>query len=166
MAFSSTKGLKATYAKLHKYILDNTPLNNSPGVFKVGAFSSPTDSFDGSLRIGAGVAGSNFLTGACLLPGRSIFRVLSGELYIPKTSASASFVLIVTVGSLLIPTLFRCTAFTVFDPSSLKSTRTVEDEDDALVESSEAGGAPHFFSKRPMDRARDSCMLYSTPSSV
>lgn len=46
-----------------------------------------------------GVMGSIFLSGACLLPGSPINLVLSGELYIPKTSARASLVLIVTVGS-------------------------------------------------------------------
>ena len=43
--------------------------------------------------------GSIFFSGACLLPGSPIDLVLSGELYIPKTSARASLVLIVTVGS-------------------------------------------------------------------
>lgn len=47
-----------------------------------------------------GVTGSTFRTGACLLPaGAPKRRVISGELYMPKTSANASFVARVTVGS-------------------------------------------------------------------
>ena len=31
-------------------------------------------------------------------------------------------------------------------------------------DSDSGGGGPHFFPKRPFERARASCMLYSTPS--
>lgn len=31
-------------------------------------------------------------------------------------------------------------------------------------EDSDSVGGPHFFPKRPFERARASCMLYSTPS--
>lgn len=42
-----------------------------------------------------------------------------------------------------------------------------EDEDDVENrDDSEAGGGPHTFPSKPMDRARASWMLYSTPSSV
>ena len=38
--------------------------------------------------------------------------------------------------------------------------KDVEEE----CEDSDTGGGPHFFPKRPFERARASCMLYSTPS--
>lgn len=112
-----------------------------------------------------GVIASIFFSGACLLPGP--FTVLSGELYIPKTSARASFVLIVTVGSAPPMRLRLCPAIAIrrmdLCPSSLKFTG-IEDEDCRKV--SEAGGGPHFFPRSPMERALASWILYSTPSSV
>jgi len=41
-----------------------------------------------------------------------------------------------------------------------------EEEDVVKRDDSDGGGGPHFFPRRPIDRARASCMLYSTPSSV
>lgn len=101
-----------------------------------------------------GVTGSIFFTGACLLPGKTL--VLSGELYIPNTSASASLVLIVTVGSVPAMRLLLRLIFLVdFNPSSLKSTCAEE------YGNSDTGGGPHFFPRRPIERARASWMLYS-----
>ena len=112
----------------------------------------------------AGVLGSTFLRGACLLPGTPSSLVpLSGELYIPKTSARASLVLIVTVGSAPPIKLFRFMVRVDLCPSSLKSTG-IESEDGRG--NSDGGGGAHFFPKRPNDRARASWMLYSTLSSV
>jgi hypothetical protein len=41
-----------------------------------------------------------------------------------------------------------------------------EDEDVEKRVDSDGGDGPHFFPRRPIERARASCMLYSTPSSV
>lgn len=129
-----------------------------PGVL---AFSSSTWTTDGGCLVAA-VMGSILFTGACLLPGIIRFTVLSGELYIPNTSASASFVLIVTVGSPKVTILLRF-PYPIFCvlrvPSSLKFTRTVS-------RASEGGGEPHFLLRSPMERARTSAALYSTPSPV
>ena len=68
----------------------------------VGGFALPPLSFSPeNVTLGGttGVTGSIFFRGAYLLPGTASFVVFSGELYIPNTSANASFVLIVTVGS-------------------------------------------------------------------
>jgi hypothetical protein len=82
-------------------------------------------------------------------------------LYIPNTSARASFVLIVTVGSATPIRFFLLLIFFVdFKPSSLKSTWAEELE----YGISDAGGGPHFFPRSPIERARASCMLYSMPS--
>jgi len=120
-AFSSVNGLKATIDNLsassRDRAKDGVPL---PGVFPT-AFSS--FSFENATRGGTiGVTGSTFFNGACLLPGAANFVVLSGELYIPKTSASASFVLIVTVGSPYTLLLRIPIVRVVRAPSSLKST--------------------------------------------
>lgn len=57
-----------------------------------------------------------------------------------------------------------------FWPLSLKSTiaRDDDDDDDEIEEDGEESGirGPHFFPRRPIERALASCMLYSTPSSV
>lgn len=146
----------------------------SPGV---GVFAGCRSAFSFSLEnIGRGgtdgVIGSTFLRGACLLPGIISLVVFSGELYIPKTSSKASFVLIVTVGSAP-PMILRRPKYLRRDglcPSSLKSISPTEDVDDVdagekcLV--SEAGGGPHFFPRRPIERALASCILYSPLSSV
>ena len=134
---------------------------NLHGVFPESAFSLLVVALNwGSSAIG--VIGSIFLTGACLLPATGPNRWdLSGELYIPNTSARASFVARVTVGSgaenptPFLPVILRVPLL----PSSLKPTRT-----DRLL--SEAGGGPHFLPRRPIERARASATLYSTPSSV
>lgn len=139
--------------------------NALPGVF-------PTSfSFEnaGCLIGTNGVTGSIFFKGACLLPGTSSLDVLSGLLYIPNTSANASFVLIVTVGSAPPPyALLRRMLIRVdLRSSSLKSTGCDEDDPgDMNIGISEDGGGPHFFPSRPIDRALASCILYSTPSSV
>ena len=159
---SSTKGLNAALGIYIKIIQTGLSTCYSPGAFTAGVFSSRSCSLGNCLTTAAGVAGSTFLTGACLLPGLSILIVLSGELYIPNTSASASFVLIVTVGSPLMPMLFRGAAMAVVWLSPLRWTFIDEAEDDAVVDT----GVPHFLPRSPIDRARDSGMLYSTPSSV
>ena len=100
--------------------------------------------------------GSIFLTGACLLPGSIL--VLSGELYIPNTSARASFVFIVTVGSAPIIILFLRVMFFVDCTLSL-----IFVEETAYIVLG-AGGGPHFLPRSPIERARASCMLYSIPS--
>lgn len=48
-------------------------------------------------------------------------------------------------------------------PSPLKSTAATDED---VAYRSDGGGGTHFLPSRPMDRARASCMLYSTPSSV
>jgi len=111
----------------------------------------------------AGVLGSTLFKGACLLPGTPISRVFSGELYIPKTSARASLVLIVTVGSAPPIKLFRFMVRVDLCPSSLKSIGIESGEG---RENSDGNGGPHFLPKRPSDRARASWILYSTLSSV
>lgn len=130
-----------------------------PGVLAFSLFSTWTT---GEACLVAGVMGSILFTGACLLPGIIRFTVLSGELYIPNTSASASFVLIVTVGSPTIMVLLRF-PYPIFCvlrvPSSLKFTRTSSRD-------SEGGGGPHFLLSSPIDLARTSAALYSMPSSV
>lgn len=40
----------------------------------------------------------------------------------------------------------------------------MEEEVEEKREASDSGGGPHFFPKRPLERARASWMLYSTPS--
>ena len=111
-----------------------------------------------------GDTGSMARTGACLPPGIAEKRVdFSGELYMPKTSASAAFVLMVTVGSAPTRVLRERLLRVFLVPSSLKLTCAV----DALSRvSSEAGGGPHFLPRRPIERARASGMLYSPFSSV
>lgn len=130
-----------------------------PGVLAFSLFSTCTT---GDACLVAGVMSSILFTGACLLPGIIRFTVLSGELYIPNTSASASFVLIVTVGSPTATMLLRF-PYPIFCvlrvPSSLKFTRIVS-------RVSKGGGGPHFLLRSPMERARTSAPLYSTPSSV
>jgi hypothetical protein len=117
---------------------------------------------------GRGVDGSIFFTGACLLPGAAAapnFIDFSGELYIPNTSASASFVLIVTVGSGPMERLERNERL-VFVPASLKSTGTTK-FDPGLGSDSPAvpsGSGGHFLPRRPIARARTSNTLYSPPS--
>ena len=64
-----------------------------------------------------------------MLPGVNL-EVLSGELYIPKTSARASLVLMVTVGSASILLRRKPIDLVDFTPSSLKSTGAEEDEED------------------------------------
>ena len=98
-------------------------------------------------------------TGACLLPRVPNFEVLSGELYIPNTSAKASFVANVTVGSEggMRPLRVRVPPA----PSSLNLTR---DCPERFRSRSVGAGGGHFFPRSPIDRARASWMLYSTPS--
>ena len=98
-------------------------------------------------------------TGACLLPTVSSLEVLSGELYIPKTSARASFVANVTVGSegCMRPLRVRVPPA----PSSLNLTR---DCPERFRSRSVGAGGGHFFPRSPIDRARASWMLYSAPS--
>lgn len=133
---------------------------NLLGVFPESAFSLLRDDLNEGTS-DMGVMGSTFLTGACLLPATGPYRCdLSGELYIPNTSAKASFVARVTVGSgAENPTPFLPVIFLVLFPSSLKPTRT-----DRSV--SEAGGGLHFLPSKPIERARASATLYSIPSSV
>ena len=102
------------------------------------------------MREGKGV------TGACLLPAMAPQRmVFSGELYIPNTSANASFVANVTVGS----------TYGLFETVA---ARLLPGRPSVDVEGSGrgGGGGAHFLPSRPMDRARASCILYSMPSSV
>ena len=130
-------------------------------------FRDPSDSI---LRP---LIGSIFRMGACLLPGIVRFTVLSGELYIPNTSASAgSFVLMVIVGSPVaaVVTLFRLAPEAVspifcvdLDPSSLNFTLTKPADESR---SSDAAGGPHFLPRRPIERARTSAVEYSTPEGM
>ncbi len=128
---------------------------NVPGVFvDASAFSLLNERSRGAM----GVTGSIFRTGACLLPAAGPKRIdFSGELYIPNTSASASFVAIVTVGSAPAANLRVIVVFVPLLASSENPTRRSR---------SGAGGGPHFLPSRPIERALASCMLYSTPSSV
>ena len=120
-----------------------------------------------------GSTGPIFRTGACLLPCIVRFTVLSGELYIPNTSASAgSFVLMVIVGSPVaaIMTLFRLAPEAVapifcvdLDPSSLNFTLTGPADES---QSSDAADGHHFLPRRPIERARTSAAEYSTPEGM
>jgi hypothetical protein len=102
-----------------------------------------------NVRRGSMAGGSTFFTGAFLLPGKIL--VLSGELYMPNTSARASLVLIVTVGSAPpIRLFFRAQGFAIFDASSSKSSCAAERG------ISDGEGGPHFLPRRPIERARAS----------
>ena len=138
---------------------DSTEKEHLPrdGVFVLCEFSFSFENV--ALGGTTGVTGSTFFNGACLLPGAANDTVLSGELYIPNTSAKASFVLIVTVGSPA-STLFLPRVFSrdVLGPSSLRSTKADEEDeeeagDDVGEGDSEGGGGPHFFPRRPIERA-------------
>ncbi len=129
---------------------------NRPGVLDASAFSLLTDRSRGC--IDSGVTGSIFLTGACLLPGTGPKRIdFSGELNIPNTTASASLVASVTVGSAPAANLRVVDVFADLLASPENPTRRSR---------SGAGGGPHFLPRRPIERARASCILYSVPSSV
>jgi hypothetical protein len=130
--FSSTNGLKAIKSlnDNNNRTVDGVMTDQVQGVLALCEFSF-------SFRIVTfgrhkGRNGFHFFKGACLLPGTASFNVLSGELYIPNTSASASFVLMVTVGSAPESKLFLAWDFSreVFRPLSLKSTVVVDDDED------------------------------------
>ena len=112
-----------------------------------------------------GVIGSIFLRGAYLLPATASFEGFSGELYMPNTSASASFVLMVTVGSGPPITVLRRPPRATSRVDLCPSSSGTEDDDAPRV-NSDAGGGPHFLPSRPMERALASCIQYSIPSSV
>ena len=103
-----------------------------PGVLDASAFSLLSDR---SSRGCIGVTGSIFRIGACLLPGTGPNRIdFSGELNIPNTSANASFVARVTVGSAPAANLRVVDVFAPLLASPEKATRA----------RSGAGGGPHF----------------------
>jgi hypothetical protein len=141
---------------------------NVPGVGVLAFCAFSFSLANASRGCTTGVTGSIFFNGACLLPGTMSFVVLSGELYIPNTSANASLVLMVTVGSAPPIMLLRALYRDDFWPSSLKSTTASDDDEDdeEFEKRSDGGGGAHFFPSKPIDLARASCMLYSIPSSV
>lgn len=99
-----------------------------------------------------GVMGSSFRTGAYLLPaGAPNRKVFSGELYMPKTSARASFVANVTVGSEYV-TLFILDAARL-TPRMLPSG---EETGESYSCGEGGGGGAHFLPSSPIDFARAS----------
>lgn len=104
-----------------------------------------------------------------MLPGLANLMVFSGELYIPKTSARASFVLMVTVGSPFIMLFLRAPKSSVrvgLWPSSLYDTRLDEEEELVAARRLLIGSGVHFFPSKPIDLARASAEQYSIPSGV
>ena len=117
---------------------------------------SPFSSLTARNRDPIGVMGLISRTGACLLPAAGPNRIdFSGELYIPKTSANASFVASVTVGS-AVANLRVVVLFPLLGSPENPTRRFL----------SASGGGPHFLPRRPIERARASCMQYSWPSAV